>query len=436
MSSKKCMTCGLVNAASATVCKRCGSAITDTSHLSPGQPSARTDHSSAYTGTLSGFMAEQIRRSDRTLLMANLGLCVAVLAALLLSGTYYYNFCFGPFPITEQTLTSLRSADQVSKRFVVIHIDNAVDYTVEEVETRSNGRELVLATYYSVIFGEKLLLVKARPDGNPSEVGGYLENLSDYHKGQREVLAKFVAQDPGSRGAYLPVMLDAVDVRTPGWIGLAIGLPLFILGGWNIKRALTRRSNPSAHPILRSLEQYGSPLEIAAAIDREMNGEVARPTKSVFFSSSWLLNPRFFTLNAKPLAELVWAYKKVTKHSVNLIPTGKTYIIVVFDRRGKSLEMSANRSEQKAHRILETLTSRAPWILAGYTEDLARAWKTDAAGVISAVDQRRAQITEERGETSKATPFPGNMTQRSNVPPNPANPPVGIREAQTVRDIS
>ena len=433
MSSKKCMTCGLVNAADAAVCKRCASAITDTSHFSTGRPLGPADQASAYRGTLSGFLADQIRRSDRNLLFANLGLCGAVLVALLLSGTYYYNFCLGPFPITEQTLTSLRSADQVSKRFVVIHIDNAVDYEVQEVETRRNGRERVLATYYSVIFGEKLLLVKAPPDAHASEFSGYLENLSDYHKGQREVLAKFIAKDPGSRGAYLPVMLDAVDVRTPGWIGLAVGLPLFLLGGWNIKKALTRRSNPSAHPILRSLEQYGSPLTIVAAIDREMKGEVSRPTNSVFISSSWLLNLRFFTLNARPLAELVWAYKKVTKHSVNFIPTGKTYIIVVLDRRGKSLEISANRSEQKANRILETLASQAPWILAGYTEDLARAWKTDAAGVISAVDERRNQITGERAETSKATPFPGNMTHRSSAPPNP---PVGVGEAQTVRDIS
>src|SRR5882672_7214214 len=119
MSSKKCMTCGLVNAAAMTVCKRCGSAVTDTSHLSLDPKPGCTDHASAYRGTSSGFIGDQIRRCDRNLLVANICLSAAILVALLLSGKYYYNFCFGPFPITEQTLTKLRNADQVSRRFVV-----------------------------------------------------------------------------------------------------------------------------------------------------------------------------------------------------------------------------------------------------------------------------------------------------------------------------
>jgi hypothetical protein len=255
-------------------------------------------------------------------------LVAAILVALLLSGKYYYDFCFGPFPIAEQALTSLRSADQASHRFVVIPVDNAIDYSVEEFETRSNGRERVVADYYSVMFGDKLLLVKTPPGHREPQFSGYLENLSDYHPGQREV-SKSLSLTPRLPRSISGVMLDATDVRTPGWIGLAIGLPLFILGAWNIKKALTRRSNPAAHPILLQLEKYGSPVTIAAAIDREINAETSRPTGSVFISSSWLLNARLFTLNARPLVELVWAYKKVTKHSVNLIPTGKTYITVI-----------------------------------------------------------------------------------------------------------
>jgi len=433
MSSKKCMTCGLVNAAAATVCKRCGSALSDTSHLSVAPKPGRTDHAGAYSASTSGFISDQIRRCNRNLLVANLGLSAAVLVALLLSGKYYYNFCFGPFPITEQTLTSLRNADQVSQRFVVIPIENAIDYSVEEFETRRSGRERAIATYYSLMFGDKLLLVKASPGHHERQFTGYLENMAGYHRGQREVLDRFVAHDPSSRGAYLPVMLDATDVRTPGWIGLAIGLPLFILGAWNTKKALTRRSNPSAHPILVTLEKYGSPITIAAAIDREINAEISRPTSSVFISPSWFLNERFFTLDAKPLVELVWAYKKVTRHSVNLIPTGKTYVTVIWDRRRKSMEVSTGRSEQKTHRILEDLAARAPWLLIGYSEDLSRDWTTDASGVISAVDQRRNKITDERAETSGSNPFSGK--QESSVQTSP-RASVEVSGHQQVREMS
>ena len=433
MSSKKCMTCGLVNAAAATVCKRCDSALSDTSHLSVAPGPGRTDHAGAYSGSTSGFIGDQIQRCNRNLLVANLCLSGAVLVALLLSGKYYYNFCFGPFQITEQTLTSLRNADQASHRFVVIPIENAIDYSVEEFETRRNGRERAVATYYSVMFGDKLLLVKAPPGHDEQQFSGYLENMSVYHRGQREVLDRFVAHDPGSRGAYLPVMLDATDVRTPGWIGLAIGLPLFVLSAWNTKKALTRKSNPSAHPILISLEKYGSPVTITAAIDREINAGISRPTSSVFISPSWFLNARFFTLDAKPLAELVWVYKKVTKHSVNFIPTGKTYITVVWDRRRKSMEVSTGRSEQKTHRILEDLGARAPWLLIGYSEDLSRDWTTDASGVISAVDQRRNKITNDRAETSVSNPFPAE--QESSVQTS-TRTPVEVGGHQQVREVS
>jgi hypothetical protein len=184
-----------------------------------------------------------------------------------------------------------------------------------------------------------------------------------------------------------------------------------------------------------SLEKYGSPVTIAAAIDREINGEVSRPTGALFISPSWLLNARFFDLDAKPLVELVWAYKKVTKHSVNFIPTGKTYITVIWDRRRKSMEVSTGRSEQKTHRLLEALAERAPWVLIGYSDELAGDWTTDAAGVISAVDQRRNRIKEETTETNDSSALPGKMKPGHTTQTN-SRTPVEVSGHQQVREMS
>ena len=48
--------------------------------------------------------------------------------------------------------------------------------------------------------------------------------------------------------------------------------------------------------------------------------------------------------------EIIWAYKKRTKHSVNFIPTGSSYSLVVRDARDKLLELS--NSEQLVNSYL------------------------------------------------------------------------------------
>jgi hypothetical protein len=99
------------------------------------------------------------------------------------------------------------------------------------------------------------------------------------------------------------------------------------------------------------------------------------------------------------------------------------------------MEISTNRSEQKTHSILEALATRAPWVLIGYSEELANDWKTDAAGVISAVDQRRNRIIEEQSETDQANPFSGKMKQGSSVQTNPYTS-VEVSGHQQVREMS
>ena len=47
---------------------------------------------------------------------------------------------------------------------------------------------------------------------------------------------------------------------------------------------------------------------------------------------NWLLHPTQFGLQVVAIKELIWAYKHVTKHYTNFIPTGKTFRLQVADR--------------------------------------------------------------------------------------------------------
>jgi hypothetical protein len=85
----------------------------------------------------------------------------------------------------------------------------------------------------------------------------------------------------------------------------------------------------------------------------------------------------------------VWVYKKVTKHSVNFIPTGKTYSVILVGRHRQRIE--EQMKEQAVNEMLADLATRVPWVLFGFTKDLEKAWQKDPAGVIAAVDTRYQQ---------------------------------------------
>jgi hypothetical protein len=92
---------------------------------------------------------------------------------------------------------------------------------------------------------------------------------------------------------------------------------------------------------------------------------------------------------------VIWAYKKVTKHYTNFIPTGKSYAVVICSRDGRSLEITSK--QKKADGMLEELARRWPWILLGYSDELAAAWKSNRDAVIGVVDAR----CQEAGQPSR-----------------------------------
>ena len=105
---------------------------------------------------------------------------------------------------------------------------------------------------------------------------------------------------------------------------------------------------------------------------------------------SWILLPTVFDLQICHIPDLVWAYKKVTKRSVNFIPTGKTYAAVLHDRYGKPVEIQATQEE--ADEMLQMLVGKAPWAIFGFSDELKSASEKDWKGLVAAVDDRRLQV--------------------------------------------
>src|SRR6266542_3252040 len=45
--------------------------------------------------------------------------------------------------------------------------------------------------------------------------------------------------------------------------------------------------------------------------------------------NKFLVRSTFFTFNVLRFHDVLWGYKKITRHSINFIPTGKTYEAIV-----------------------------------------------------------------------------------------------------------
>jgi hypothetical protein len=88
--------------------------------------------------------------------------------------------------------------------------------------------------------------------------------------------------------------------------------------------------------------------------------------------------------------EIIWAYKKRTKHSVNLIPTGSSYSLVLRDARGKLLELP--NSEQLIDSYLASLVEQTPWVIFGYDRKLEKLYKKQLQSFAQTVSDRRSTM--------------------------------------------
>src|SRR5262245_31922891 len=329
-----------------------------------------------------------IRRSNRKQLI----LCVV--GAFLLVGLaaintrYFYNFFFGPFSVDRKTLLATSDAGALRQYFVKISGDQVLDTGAQEVSrnTRS-GSERVTASFMALVLDDQFLIVKAPDDKETTSFTGYLEAVpSDV---RTEVISDIEREVPAVKGAFLPFMLNTESFRTMGYVGLGLGIPLFGLCLWGLAQAIRRINDPSTHPILRALGRFGPPDYVANQIDAEMQTQNPK-AGTVHLTPNWLVNAASTSLSATRIDDVVWAYKQVTQHRTNGIPTGKTYAAQIWDRHGVCITVTGK--EPVVNQTLEAVAQRSPWILAGFSPELEKTWKQNRAAVVEAVEQRRRQV--------------------------------------------
>jgi hypothetical protein len=300
------------------------------------------------------------------------------------------NLIEGPTPLDDSALASL-VVPSFSQKYAIVQGNDPTltGMTEEETRTTESGAvesKTTTADYILLIVGKHLLLVKAKPGDRENTYTGTVAVVPD---DLRAALNRDLSGDPNVLSALLPVMLDTTNDYGDGVVpaGVFAGL-LLLLGCWALLRSKRYKENPESHPICKNLSRYGPLYTLVPEIDEE--SKAAAAIGSVMLTRNWIISGSTVMLRA----EIVWVYKKRTKHSVNFIPTHTTYAMVVCDSRGKRVEI--RNSEQGVDGQLSGWGEQLPWVIFGFDAGIQKLYRKQLAVFAQTVSERKASLAVRR----------------------------------------
>jgi Family of unknown function (DUF6709) len=314
----------------------------------------------------------------------------AVLFALAQS-RYIKNFISGPFDVGQAELDAIGDVSAAPHYFVSVTGSKAIETGIQQITTRKRAgvetSRSVSAAYYVLVVGNRLLVVR-RAEGTPTAVQGELTAMPaelDRHLFN-------TPQMQAIRGRFYPYYLDDSSFRTPGYIGGGAAIVLAVLFVWFGLPAWRYARDVSSHPVVKRVALWGDPLSTAVEARREADSPPRYKGGGWRVADKYLIRSAPFAFDLLRLSDLLWAYKKVTKHSVNFIPTGKSYagILVCY---GGAAEVTGK--EKNVDALLTFAAERAPWAIFGYSDDLKKLFKQKAQDFCAAVEQRKRELASQ-----------------------------------------
>lgn len=330
------------------------------------------------------FVYDTAQKPNRILFYICLAGMLVLLAVLGLNWRYFYNFAFGPFSIDNATLSNLTDPTGRLEYFVNVVADDVADSGFQRVTDYSNGKKVVEANFPVLLVGQKVLLVETTATTISNKYTGALKTVPD--QVNSDVIQPLVTQVPELKPMFLPYMLQASNFRMPGIIGLAAGVPVFILFLVGAIVASIRTGNPLHNPTLKALNRFGEMEDVMDEVDAEMEAEHLT-VGSGHLLQNWLVLSSATRLQATKYADVVWFYKQVIANRVLGIPVKQTFAAILHDRHSTRLVFTGKEAE--VDEFLAELGRRAPWAVKGFTEDKEEAWKNDPEAFISRVDERQ-----------------------------------------------
>ena len=314
--------------------------------------------------------------------------CAVVVVLTLLVGVanarYFRNFVGGPYSLSKAELDAISDVTAAPCYFARVVGRETFDTGVAsyEVET-SHGREVrrtLKANYFALDTGGRLLVVKAAGPPTTTVEGALVPippGLEQHLFSDSEMRAL--------RAHFYPYHMDTGSFRSDGYWGLGIGAIVLAIAGFTAARARAQLRDPAAHPAVARAASWGEPGAVSAAV----RGEYERPWRSsgpVVLTENYAVTSSFYSFDVVRVEDLLWAYKRVTKKSVNLIPVGKDFHAILVCVGG-TVELKGNETE--VDETLRWAAGRVPWAVFGHSKEVEELMRKDPAGFAAGVAERR-----------------------------------------------
>lgn len=305
---------------------------------------------------------------------------------------YVINFVRGPYSLRGAELAQITDAETTPRYFISVQPDKTVDTGIQEVTTTTeNGVKqgsYVSAGYYAVLVGDRYLIVKSATKPS-SQVEGQLSTFP------ADLSSELFSGTDGRQmqSACYPFYLESDGFRYPGYWGIGIGIVFLLLFFKYGRPAWLRLRDINRHPVVNRVNHWSDPISVSVEAEREMNGAVRYRAQGVFITDRYLIQNKFFAFNILRFEDLLWAYKKVTKRSVNFIPTGKDYAAVLVCYGGSQ---TFPASEKMVGEVLTFAATKAPWAVFGYSKEIADLFRKQTTGFCQAVEARRQELYDKQ----------------------------------------
>lgn len=320
------------------------------------------------------YIAGQIARTNRNLLVWNAILLAAVLCIAGLMHTYLDCFFRGPFPANDATLLAAAERTQGSGLISWVELRNRklLPTGWTEVST-SNDVPYERLPYYLMPVGHSGDMILVQTHASGAHIVATLYSVPrDIQNG---VIAPIVKKHPELRGKILPVMLNgAAAFRVAGYILLPILALFALLGVFNVARAILRGGDPSRHPIVRRLAKY----DLAARVDSAVASSSAQRFGKALLADSLLLRPTPFGMQILDLRETVWSYP---------LKFNGSPVAVFCQSDGKTHALALKA--QEVSQLLKRAAQQVPWAFFGFDAARHKEWRKNKTAIIAEVQSRR-----------------------------------------------
>lgn len=321
---------------------------------------------------------------------------VLVVGLLLATSDHRYvaNFFRGPYPLARADLDSISDVGLTPRYYARVAGEKVLDTGIRQYRVRTRngvetGRE-ESGAYRALVLGNRFLVVRTAGAESQTVEGKLVPWPSELEN------QLFDSKEMQSlRGNFYPFYLDGDSFRRPGYVVIIIAVLFLALFFWQAIPAWRALRDPEGHPLFKRVAAWGDPIGVAVEAEREYEHAMMKGGNGWRLGSKYLMQSTFFTFNVLRFHDVLWAYKKITKHSVNFIPTGKTYEAIVACYGGTA---TISAKEKQVHELLTYVQSRSPWAVFGFSQELATTYAKHQQDFANGVEQRRQEWEQQGGK--------------------------------------